>query len=155
MTSTDALSLQAFVAALALLPNSLPTEVQQEINQFGESLKTEQTSIANRLIEIALNYKPLWQEYQPAYSFFLKHYQAQERNKVIRLPQNSSSEPNIEVSELVNESVASINDIVPFFTAENSVETAKDAKIQTESTLAQSTEESTDDYSWVVAHWGL
>jgi hypothetical protein len=155
MTSTDTLTLQAFIAALALLPNSLPAEVQQEVNQFGASLKNEQASIANRLIKIALNYQPLWQEYQPAYDFFLEQYQAKERNKVIRLPQNSSPEPESAVPELVNESAATINDIIPFFTAKDSVETIKEAKSQNESALAQPTEESTDVYSWVVAHWGL
>ncbi len=154
MTSTDTLTLQAFIAALALLPNSLPAEVQQEVNQFGESLKNEQTSIANRLIKIARNYQPLWQEYQPAYDFFLEQYQAKERNKVIRLPQNSSPEPESAVPELVNESAATINDIIPFFIAEDSVETAKEAKRQNESALAQPTEESAD-FNWVLSNWGL
>ncbi len=154
MTSTDTLTLQAFIAALALLPNSLPVEVQQEVNQFGESLKNEQTSIANRLIKIARNYQPLWQEYQPAYDFFLEQYQAKERNKVIRLPQNSSPEPESAVPELVNESAATINDIIPFFIAEDSVETAKEAKRQNESALAQPTEESAD-FNWVLSNWGL
>jgi hypothetical protein len=154
MTSTDTLTLQAFIAALALLPNSLPVEVQQEVNQFGESLKNEQTPIANRLIKIARNYQPLWQEYQPAYDFFLEQYQAKERNKVIRLPQNSSPEPESAVPELVNESAATINDIIPFFIAEDSVETAKEAKRQNESALAQPTEESAD-FNWVLSNWGL
>jgi hypothetical protein len=129
--------------------------VQQEVNQFGESLENEQTSIANRLIKIAFNYQPLWQEYQPAYDFFLEQYQVKERNKVIRPSQKSSPEPENEVPELVNESAATINDIIPFFIAKDSVETIKEAKRQNESALAQPTEESTDYYSWVVLYWGL
>ena len=63
MSSTNTLVLQAFIAALARLSDSLPAAVQQQLQQlsrqWGELLQAETTAIADCLDAIADCHPPL------------------------------------------------------------------------------------------------
>ncbi|MFN6485369.1 MULTISPECIES: hypothetical protein [unclassified Nostoc] len=74
-------TLQAFLTALVELDSSLPTALQQEINQVGEMLaNTQKDDALNRLIELAEN-NCLKESYRNARMEIQKKSNSQELNK--------------------------------------------------------------------------
>ncbi len=63
MKSTDIIILQAFLNALSQFDKPLPMEIQNQLNQFGESLSANSTNIGE-LDTIAKSYEPLNVVYQ-------------------------------------------------------------------------------------------
>ncbi len=62
MDSLDAITLQAFLTALMRLDNSLPAEVQNQLNKIAEIFP----SAVSQLHALARSYSPLEQEYMDA-----------------------------------------------------------------------------------------
>ncbi len=118
----QALILEAFSAALAQLDSAsaLPTELREEINQFGEALANHQADAVVRLESIARKYQPLYELYEAAYDALDEQYHIQERNKRNPLP----AQPQSAGSYLGN-GLAPVDKILQILRANNPVEEAK------------------------------
>lgn len=91
MQLNDILHLTAFLNALPQLDESLPPEIQTQLNQIAETLKTDPTTI--NIDIIAENYPPLDKGYQTELTKLKQN--AGERNKglpPLPLPQEATSE---------------------------------------------------------------
>ena len=62
MDSLDTITLKAFIAALMRLDDSLPAELQNQLNDIGQAFPSE----VSQLHTLAKNYSPLTQEYMDA-----------------------------------------------------------------------------------------
>ena len=110
MNDNDTQNLTALLNALKKLNKPLPPDIQSQINQIGETLKTDPTNI--NIDTIAEDYPPLDEVYQDELTNLEKH--AGERNKGLPpLPLTQET-----TTELTN---AAINT----FTAKDSVTAAK------------------------------
>lgn len=62
MDSLDAITLKSFLAALMRLDNSLPVDLQNQLNKIGKTFPTD----ISKLDTLAESYAPLEQEYKDA-----------------------------------------------------------------------------------------
>lgn len=62
MQSLDAITLKAFLGALMRLDNSLPTDLQDQLNEIGKAFPSD----VSKLHALAKDYSPLAQEYMEA-----------------------------------------------------------------------------------------
>ena len=79
LNSLDTVTLDAFVEALCQL-DSLPKELQQQINQIGRAFDQNPTAAANQLHELA-EHDCLKSVYQQARIEIQKQYQPQEKSR--------------------------------------------------------------------------
>lgn len=156
--STELLTLQAFVAALAELDSPLDLEVQKQVNEVGKHWEDQPMS-ANKLIEVARSYPDLWVHYEAAQKALLKLYDAKSKYQCIDVPEPSNPVPPDEALETTNISQPKEDKIDPnsggndekasepteskllsVVKAEKSVEEAKELK----DTLTKQVEETTN-----------
>lgn len=62
MDSLDVITLKAFIAALMRLDDSLPADLQNQLNEIGQAFPSD----VSQLHTLAKNYSPLTQEYMDA-----------------------------------------------------------------------------------------
>ena len=111
MQPNDVISLKAFLNALTKLNQSLPEDIQKQLNALAQDLKAEPTNIGNLDI-IAESYPPLDEVYQKELTNLKK--EASQRNKglpPLPLPKESNQ-------ELTNSAINT-------FSADDSVSAAK------------------------------
>jgi putative toxin-antitoxin system antitoxin component (TIGR02293 family) len=85
MQASDALTLRAFLSALAQLEHPLDAEVQAELNQLESTWGQDDTSVIKHLSIVAQQYPPLQTRYDIALEELLEGYQSQSRNKFLLL----------------------------------------------------------------------
>ncbi|MGB3653124.1 MAG: hypothetical protein WBA41_18155 [Rivularia sp. (in: cyanobacteria)] len=106
MKSTDITILQAFLNALPQLDKPLPIEIQNQLNQFGQSLSVNSTNIGE-LDTIAKSYEPLNVVYQTALTSLVTT--GAEKNKGIEnLPLEEKT--NQKTPEIINTARDVFND---------------------------------------------
>ena len=111
MQPNDIISVTAFQNALAKLNQSLPADIQKQLNAIASDLKTDPTNIGNLDI-IAESYPPLDEVYQKELTTLKK--EAGQRNKglpPLPLPKESNQELT--------------NSVIDTFSADDSVTAAK------------------------------
>lgn len=98
MKPSEIISLTAFVTALEQLDESLPENIQTELNEIGKALAANPNKIGN-LGKIAESYPPLDSVYQKELAALYKEFR--ERNKGLPpLPL-----PNERTKELINTAI--------------------------------------------------
>jgi hypothetical protein len=111
MQPNDIISVTAFQNALAKLNQSLPADIQKQLNAIAQDLKADPTNIGNLDI-IAESYPPLDEVYQKELTTLKK--EAGQRNKglpPLPLPKESNQELT--------------NSVIDTFSADDSVTAAK------------------------------
>ena len=116
MKSTDVIILQTFLNALSQLDKPLPIEIQNQLNQFGESLTVDSTNIG-QLDTIAKSYKPLNKFYQTELNS-LETIGAEKNMGIENLPPIESNQNTPEI----------LNSARDVFNDKNSVAAAKKMK---------------------------
>lgn len=111
MQPNDIISVTAFQNALAKLNQSLPGDIQKQLNAIAQDLKADPTNIGNLDI-IAESYPPLDEVYQKELTTLKK--EAGERNKGL---------PPLPLPKEVNKELA--NSTIDTFSADDSVTAAK------------------------------
>jgi putative toxin-antitoxin system antitoxin component (TIGR02293 family) len=96
MQASDALTLRAFLLALAQLEHPLDAEIQAELNQLESTWVQDDNSIIKHLSKLAQQYPPLQASYDVAFEELLEGYQSQPRNKFLLLQE---SETQIKLSQ--------------------------------------------------------
>src|SRR5919199_3536808 len=117
MDSLDRITLKAFIAALMRLDDSLPDDLQNQLNEIGNTFPSD----VSQLHTLAKNYSPLTQEYMDA------RIALEDNRDRFRL---SIPEPNYS-TQINDEKI--INFSVEVFNAEDSVNLVK--KAATESSV--------------------
>ena len=120
MDSLDTITLKAFIAALMRLDDSLPADLQNQLNEIGKTFPSD----ICQLHTLAKNYSPLAQEYMDA------RLALQKDGDRFRLAIN---EPD-DSAQITNEKI--INFAVEVFNADDSVNLVK-TKAQESSVLGQ------------------
>ena len=120
MEPLETITLKAFIAALMRLDDSLPADLQDQLNDIGKEFSTE----IPKLHTLAKDYSPLTQEYMDA------HLALQQNGEYFQSPE---SEMNYS-PEIVNEKIVSF--ALEVFNADDSVELVH-KKAQESSVLGQ------------------
>jgi hypothetical protein len=128
--SIDDLILTAFSVALAKLDSPLPSQLQEQINQVGESLAKSETDVIVDLEDIAAEYPELNELYQAVAKTLQRHYQTQERNKSAPPPGREPRPPEDEY--LQNYLAPDDIDVVQILRADDSRKVAQEQLQQAE-----------------------
>lgn len=106
MKSTDIIILQAFFNSLYQLNESLPVEIQNQLNQFGSSLTANSTNIGE-LDTIAKSYEPLNVVYQTELTSLVKTGAEKNKGTGNAPPEEK---PNQNTPEIINTARDIFND---------------------------------------------